>query len=148
MNNHHYQIEILKTAKKKDLEKINNLLQQLDSSSVKIRLNNLKEILSQKNLFFIVAKDFQQEIVGVIILIFFKTISGFHARLEDLVVDEKQRGKGLGKKLLNTAIKLAKKLKVSHIDLTSRPERKTANYLYQKFGFYKRKTNVYRYQFN
>lgn len=145
MNN--YQIEILKTAKKKDLKKLNNLLHQLDSSCLKINLNSLKEILSQNNLFFLVAKDFQQEIIGLIILVCFKTLSGFHARLEDFVVDEKQRGKGLGKKLLHRAIKLAKKLKVSHIDLTSRPERKVANYLYQKFGFHQRKTNVYRYQF-
>lgn len=143
-----YQIQILKKINIKEVSQINHLLKQLDPTCSKITLINLKKIINQKDIHFFVARNTQLEIVGMIILVNFQTVSGSHFRIEDFIVDKKERNRGLGQRLLKTAIKWAKKLNASHIDLTSRPERITANYLYQKFGFLKRKTNVYRYQFS
>ncbi len=143
-----YQIQILKKINIKEISQINHLLKQLDPICLKITLTDLKKIINQKDIHFFIARNNQLKIVGMIILVNFQTVSGRHFRIEDFIVDKKERNRGLGQKLLKTAIKWAKKLKASHIDLTSRPERITANYLYQKFGFFKRKTNVYRYQFS
>lgn len=143
-----YQIQILKKISLGKVNQINHLLKQLDPTCVEITFTDLKKIISQKNIYFFIAKNNHSEIVGMIILVKFQTISGNHFRIEDFIVAEKERNRGLGQKLLKNTINWAKKLKASHLDLTSKPERKIANYLYQKFGFLKRKTNVYRYQFD
>ncbi|MEK7060924.1 MAG: GNAT family N-acetyltransferase, partial [Patescibacteria group bacterium] len=65
----------------------------------------------------------------------------------DIVVDEEYRGKGIGTKLITAAINQARKEGVKHIDFTSRPQRVAANRLYQRLGFKKRETNVYRLNF-
>ena len=64
--------------------------------------------------------------------------------IEDVVVDVAARGKGLGKDLMLFAIDYVSQKNISTINLTSSPERIAANKLYQKFGFVKRETNVYR----
>jgi ribosomal protein S18 acetylase RimI-like enzyme len=43
-------------------------------------------------------------------------------------------------------IERASALGAVSVDLTSRPSREAANRLYQRLGFVRRKTNVYRYQ--
>jgi len=66
--------------------------------------------------------------------------------IEDVVIDETQRGKGFGKELMLHAIRFAESIGAKTIDLTSRPYRIAANQLYQDLGFTRRDTNVYRYQ--
>lgn len=57
--------------------------------------------------------------------------------LEDLFVEEKHRGEGLGKMLLLKVIKEAKKRKLYKLIGTSRTERKLVHKFYQKYGFKK-----------
>ena len=52
---------------------------------------------------------------------------------------------GAASALTNAAVARAAELGVRTVDLTSRPSREDANRLYQKLGFVKRETNVYRY---
>jgi ribosomal protein S18 acetylase RimI-like enzyme len=77
-------------------------------------------------------------------LVFNKIPTGDKLWIEDVVVDKVARGKGLGKELIQFAIKYAKNKNVKTINLTSSPERVAANKLYQKLGFMLRETNVYR----
>ena len=72
-------------------------------------------------------------------------LSGTKVWIEDVVVDESQRGKGIGKELTLFAIGFAKSLGAESVELTSRPSRIAANSLYKKLGFVLRETNVYRY---
>lgn len=65
------------------------------------------------------------------------------AVIEDMIVDESQRGKGLGEKILKNLIKWAKKQGVEVIELTTNPKRIAANSLYQKIGFKFHPTNHY-----
>lgn len=55
-----------------------------------------------------------------------------------------QEVKGVGKELIQFAIEYTTNKNVKKINLTSSPERVAANKLYQKLGFIKRGTNVYR----
>jgi ribosomal protein S18 acetylase RimI-like enzyme len=67
------------------------------------------------------------------------------AWIEDVVVDDSARGKGVGEALNRAALDRARAEGATTVDLTSRPSREAANRLYQRIGFVPRETNVYRY---
>lgn len=66
--------------------------------------------------------------------------------VEDLVVDETNRRKGIGEALMRRVIEKAKSLNFHSISLTSRASRVAANALYKKLGFHIHKTNYYEYE--
>lgn len=72
------------------------------------------------------------------------TLTGTRARIEDVVVEERYRRRGLGEKLVRRLIQEARSRKAKVVELTSRPSRVAANSLYRRLGFRKRNTNVYR----
>ncbi len=82
-------------------------------------------------------------IVGTATLVELFQITGHKGYLEDVVLDEKYRGRGLGKKLVMHVIKLAKKLNIYSVKLKSEPRRVAANALYKKLGFTQEETNAY-----
>src|SRR3989344_3126703 len=125
---------------------VNRLLPQLSDSARTLSRAELKKLLGDKNTYLCFAV-FDGEIVGMGTLLFLRAPSSFRARVEDVVVDTKFRGRGIGKKLMFHLIRAAKKSSVSTIDLTSGPSRKEANRLYRALGFEKRNTNVYRLSF-
>jgi len=71
--------------------------------------------------------------------------TGRKAWIEDVVVDESQRGRGFGDELVKFAIEYSKSLDARSVALTSRPSRVEANELYKKLGFVQHETNVYKY---
>ena len=85
-------------------------------------------------------------IVGTLTLAMFPIPTGFRAWIEDVVVDEAARGKGVGGALTSEAIVLARAAGARTVDLTSRPARKAAGRLYERAGFEERDTRVYRYR--
>ena len=103
---------------------------------------HLTQIIQSDNSFLFLAEN--EGIIGSLTLIIIQIPTCTKAWIEDVVVDEKMRGKGIGKKLIEFGIEFAKNKGISKIDLTSRPERKAANELYGKLGFKRRETNVYR----
>lgn len=76
----------------------------------------------------------------------FRIPTGLRAWIEDVVVDNAVRGRGIGDKLNRVALEKAAEAGATTVDLTSRPSREAANRLYQRIGFEKRETNVYRYK--
>lgn len=85
-------------------------------------------------------------ILGSLTLVVFRIPTGVRAWIEDVVVDEAGRGKGVGGALNTEALDRARSLGATTVDLTSRPSREAANRLYQRLGFVARETNVYRYK--
>lgn len=71
------------------------------------------------------------------------TLEFTNACIESFVVSSKQRGKGLGKLLVEHMINEAKRMNMHSIHLTSNPKRVAANNLYQRIGFKKYETNCY-----
>jgi len=127
------------------IEAVNNLLPQLSSSAQQLNEQSLKEIInSECSHLFIASED--NQIFGMLTLIVFNIPTGTRAWVEDVVVSETARGKGVGKALISAAIDTSNKLGAKTTDLTSRPSRDAANRLYQKCGFSKRATNVYRHE--
>ncbi|MBO0828758.1 MAG: GNAT family N-acetyltransferase [Streptosporangiales bacterium] len=84
--------------------------------------------------------------VGMLTLVAFPIPSGTRAWIEDVVVDERLRGHGIGAALTTKAIDVALGKGARTIDLTSRPSRAAANRLYQRLGFRKRDSTVYRFE--
>jgi len=85
------------------------------------------------------------QILGSLTLAMFLIPTGRRAWIEDVVVDDAARGKGVGRLLNDVAIEKAKAAGAKTVDLTSRPSREAANRLYQRIGFEQRETNVYRF---
>ena len=84
-------------------------------------------------------------IVGSLTLVLYRIPTGLKAWIEDVVVDDNARGRGVGEALNLAALDEARARGVKGVSLTSRPSREAANRLYQRIGFTRRDTNVYRY---
>lgn len=64
--------------------------------------------------------------------------------IEDIIVDKKYRGKGVGNTMIESIIKLAKGFRVDCIDVQTKKTNKPAQALYRKFGFKNRNQISYR----
>ena len=120
------------------------LVPQLSSSNPPPTERELAAIVTSRATVLFVARD-EGEIIGSLSLVLFRIPTGLRAWIEDVVVDEGARGKGVGEALNHAAIEHAAKAGAKTVDLTSRPSRAAANRLYQRLGFKLRETNVYRY---
>ena len=69
---------------------------------------------------------------------------GIIAQIEDVVVDEAQRGKGIGQALSKKLLERARARGARIVQLSSHPAREAGNKLYQKLGFEKWDTNFYK----
>ncbi len=106
---------------------------------------DITEMIDSPNTFIFVAKDKKDnKIAGMITLIVIRIPYVKKSSFEDLIVDEEYRGHGIGSMLLEKALEVAKEKGAAYVDFTSRPTRTAGNNLYEKLGFEKRDTNVYR----
>jgi ribosomal protein S18 acetylase RimI-like enzyme len=123
------------------------LLPQLSSSAPPPTHEALLEIVTSSCTDLLVARDEELggQIVGSLTLALFRIPTGLRAWIEDVVVDERARGRGVGEALNTFALALARARGAATVDLTSRPTREAANRLYQRIGFAARTTNVYRF---
>lgn len=130
-----------------EVELINHLLYQLSSNPKPIDEARLHELLTDPHTRIYVVKNAYDEICGMATLSLCPLVTGTKAWVEDVVVDEEYRGIGLGRLLLNHLISEARAMGVKSLNLTSRPERASANRLYRSLGFEQRNTNVYKMAF-
>ena len=138
------EITELTEADEGTLSSVNHLLPQLSGSASLITLDRLQALACSECTRLYLAKE-GDHIHGMLSLVVFGIPTGTKAWVEDVVVDDGARGKGVGKSLMRHAMEQAKKLGAKAVDLTSRPSREAANKLYQSLGFETRQTNVYRY---
>ncbi len=126
-------------------EAVLRLLPQLTRDSDLPSRQYLESILASENIHFFTADLENGQIAGMLALVSYKIPTGLKVWIEDVVVDESQRGKGIGKELMLHAIKYSASLGAKSIGLTSRPSRVAANQLYLEMGFLKNETNIYKY---
>ena len=82
-------------------------------------------------------------IVGMGTLVVYTVLTGTAAHVEDLVVDTRYRGRGIGERLMRELMSQARAGGAGEIALTSHPTREAANRLYQRLGFELGGTNYY-----
>lgn len=120
------------------------LIPQLSSSAEPLDETALGAIIDNSSTHVLMAKE-GSVYYGALTLVVFPIPTGVRAWIEDVVVSEDARGRGVAQLLSSQALKLAASLGARTIDLTSRPSRTAANQLYRKLEFIQRETNVYRY---
>jgi ribosomal protein S18 acetylase RimI-like enzyme len=125
----------------------NRLIPQLSRSAAVPTPDVIREIVEAPANTVLIARDERDNgrIVGMLTLVVFRIPTGVRAWIEDVVVDEAVRGRGVGEALSQAAIQRAVGLGARTVELTSRPSREAANRLYQRLGFVRRDSNVYRY---
>ena len=123
------------------------LIPQLSKSNPPPTKAQLQAIVDHDACHLLLARDDDEAstILGSLTLVVFPIPTATRAWIEDVVVDDAARGKGVGALLNAFALDLSKSLGAATVDLTSRPSREAANRLYQRLGFEARETNVYRF---
>jgi ribosomal protein S18 acetylase RimI-like enzyme len=121
------------------------LIAQLSSSANAPTDDELKRIAASPATRLLVALDEDGTVLGTLTLAVFRIPTGVRAWIEDVVVDEAARGRGIGRALTQHALDLAHAEGARTVELTSRPTRAAANGLYTGMGFAVRDTNVYRF---
>jgi ribosomal protein S18 acetylase RimI-like enzyme len=109
----------------------------------------IEALVGSKASILLVARypDEYSPIIGFLTLVIYRVPTGIRARIEDVVVDEAMRGKGIGEALVRRGLNMALDAGADGVALTSNPKREAANKLYQKLGFKRWKTNLYFYEF-
>ncbi len=138
-----YKIQWLKQNFTFNLERVRGLISQLDAAAEVKEQSLYKAILNGY-----VSKMYNTagELIGMGWIFPRQTMLRKQAVIEDMIVDEAYRGKGLGREILEDLVKWARGQGVEIIELTSNPKRIAANELYKKYGFELHSTNHYLYR--
>jgi ribosomal protein S18 acetylase RimI-like enzyme len=124
---------------------VRHLLPQLSRGAPGLVRQDLAEIVGSDTTRLLLARDLRDGTVhGMLTLALFRVPTGVRAWIEDVVVDEAARGRGAGELLTREAVRIATDAGARTVDLTSSPAREAANRLYQRLGFERRETSVYR----
>jgi ribosomal protein S18 acetylase RimI-like enzyme len=125
------------------------LIPQLKLSFPAPSRTEIETLLSSDSSILLIARypDELAPIAGVLTLIVYRVPTGIHARVEDVVVDQAMRGKGIGEALMRYALNMAREAGADGVALSSNPRREAANRLYQRMGFKTWETNLYFYKF-
>jgi len=129
------------------VEAFGRLLPQLSSSAARLTRESLPRSSARRHNTVLLARDPSagNRIIGTLTLVIFRIPSAMRAWIEDVVVDDMARGRGVGEALTLAAVDLAKQRGAKTVDLTSRRSRQAAHRLYEKAGFHVRDTSVYRF---
>jgi GNAT superfamily N-acetyltransferase len=135
------EISIIK-ATEKDIPFILELLYELDrpipvdDKEIKLFKNKIKDYFSDPQKTILVAKQ-DSKIVGLVSIILLRRLN--RAKLEmyvpELIVTKEFRYSGIGKKLIQYCIDLAKKKECYRIRLESGNQRKESHKFYKSMGF-------------
>jgi len=126
------------------MDALGRLVPQLSRNSPVPGRDEVAEIVASPATVMLLARETDGTVVGALTLVLFRIPTGLRAWVEDVVVDESARGRGVGVALGQEALRRATAAGARTVDLTSRPSREAANRMYQRLGFELRETNVYR----
>jgi N-acetylglutamate synthase-like GNAT family acetyltransferase len=130
------------TLSEADRGAIEQLLGQLSHRPITVSHEETESILAQARV--LAARNEEGRMVGMASLYKMTLFGRTIGHVEQVVVDQNTRGQGIGRSLMEHLIAEARRLGISRMILTSRPERVEANQLYQRLGFSLYETNVYR----
>jgi ribosomal protein S18 acetylase RimI-like enzyme len=138
------EIEVVQHATEEVVRAFDRLLPQLSRSAKRLDAEALQKLVTWPGIRLLVARV-EGQVVGALTLVMFPIPSGWRAWIEDVVVDEKARGRGVGEALTREGVRLAREDGARTLDLTSRPSRAAANRLYERVGFQLRDSKVFRF---
>jgi len=146
------QIREISAADKKNLKEIRNLLKELQETTECEHDSNilgLEDIFEEMNAlpnfylnYIAVDEHKEDKVIGFISIIFYKTLfhKGGTALINELIVSKDYRGKGVGRKLVEQAIQIARQRGMDEIEVGTEEENIDARTFYAKNGFDKEYT--------
>lgn len=138
----------------RDLRELDALMHELSANSFCTE-EQLRDVVGDANSYLIVARDtasqepFPSGGVGVGSITGCGTLCVMHTpemrigAIEAVVVKQDYRGRGIGKRIVEELLRIARGLAPITLHLTSSPARVAANGLYREMGFLKKETNCY-----
>lgn len=134
---------IIRASSDKDISVILGLLYDLGrpksqkDSDVDAFRTLVKNYVTESNKKILVAELDDIEIVGMVSIVFLPRLNRITLEMyiPELVVLEKYQNQGIGKKLINSCIALAKEKKCHRIRLESGNQRKESHQFYKNVGF-------------
>jgi ribosomal protein S18 acetylase RimI-like enzyme len=129
-------------------EAFQRLVPQLSAHKVAPTTEELDELIKSEPSILLLARDpdGSAPIAGALCLTVYRVPTGRRSIIEDVIVDENLRRRGIGEALVRKAIDLAREAGAEGVSLTSNPQREATNHLYQSIGFQRRQTNPYYYR--
>ena len=137
-------VEVLSAVTDEVVEAFGRLLPQLSRSAKPLDAAAIEALVTSPEVTVLLARS-DGRIAGSLSLVLFQIPTGRRAWIEDVVTDEAARGQGIGALLTREAIRLAREYGARTVDLSTRPAREAAGRLYEREGFQKRDTRMYRY---
>ena len=120
-----------------------HLLPQLNSELPFPTMERLQALIADPAVTLLLARE-GDEAVGTATVIVYTTPFWIKARLDEVVVDEGARGKGVGAALVKACLDVARERGAQVAELQSGVLREAANRLYPRMGFKLRESNLYR----
>ncbi len=121
-----------------------SLLAQLAPHRSMLPLHALHDALRASTILLVARESVIGRIVGMATLVYHDIPSGRRGRIEDVVVDERAQGVGIGRELVTQLVARARALDCTTLELTSSAKRVAANRLYFALGFTIKETQVFR----
>ncbi len=119
------------------------LLPQLNPSMCRIPEKELQTLILSPESHLLAAEE-EEQMVGMLTVAFYPTLTALRGWVEDVVVNETARRKGIGRMLLRRAVEIAREKGCKTLSLTSSPHRKAAHALYLNEGFQPIETQPFR----
>jgi GNAT superfamily N-acetyltransferase len=139
-------IEAVREATPEIEQALARLLPQLNPTLPVPTMQRLQALMADPAVTVLVARD-GDEIVGTATVIVYTTPFWIKARLDEVVVDQSARGKGVGEAIVRASLDVARErgAQVAELQSGRGPARDVANRLYRRMGFQLRDSNLYRF---
>jgi ribosomal protein S18 acetylase RimI-like enzyme len=128
----------IREADLRDFNQIDSLCEELLGSSVGDREEMFRKALENRDYLCLVA-EIKEEVVGFTDMWAFPDVShgAYLAQIQNLVVTEKIRGKGIGTKLVEEMIGFFRKREYHELHVWTEKKNRVAIQLYKRLGFIK-----------
>ena len=136
-------IEVAAEATHELVDALASLLPQLNPELKPMTMERLSRVIGDPATTLLVVR-IGGRIVGAAAVLVYATPAFVRARIEDVVVDEHARGKGVGEALVRRCLEVARERGAEVVELQSARWREVANRLYPRLGFQLRESNLYR----
>ena len=121
-----------------------SLLPQLNPALVGPTQAELAAVIADPATTLLVASEDGVIVAAAAVIVYATPVWVKKARIEDVVVDQGARGRGIGEALVKECLNVARRNGARVVELQSARRRESANRLYPRLGFEKRESNVYR----
>ena len=138
-------VEVVEQATDEIRQALGRLLPQLNPTLPAPDMDRLRRLVADPAVTLLVARD-GDEIVGTTTVIVYTTPFWIKARLDEVVVDARARGSGVGEALVKAALDIGREhgAQVAELQSGRGETRAAAHRLYERLGFKIRETDVMR----